>query len=306
MDQGVPQSQSTFPSFALAGVGVFFASVCFGIVPYFARSLTQEGLAPHAIAFYRYVIAATVLLPFMLRHLADWRILIWGISAGAAMGLGWIGYILALKNAPVSTVGVLYMTYPVFTVIIAWLLFSDAPTKRALIAAGLILIAAIVAGNPTAVSPDQIPALLISLTAPLGFGFGICVLVHRLARIPPLARIASVSFGSFIALLPLMLASEMSEVLPRDSTAWLLVIGISLGTALVPQLIYTICTPVIGASRSAVIGSVELPTMFAVSILIFGEALTIPQATACALIILAIALTQSRATRNVTANIAKQ
>ena len=292
--------------YALAGAGVLFASICFGFVPYFSRGLTDNGLAPYAVAFYRYILAALILSPALLRHLSSWREILWGIVAGAVMGIGWVGYATALETVPASTVGVLYMTYPVFTIIIAWALFSDPPTRRSLIAAGLIIVAAIIAGSPASVPTDQLPTLLISLAAPFGFGFGICVLVHRLSRIAPLARMASVSLGSVIGLAPLILSSEISDVLPKSGDDWILIAGIGLVTALIPQLIYTVCSPVIGATRTAVIGSIELPTMFAVSLLAFGEVITGAQAVACTLVLGAIVLTQSRSTRTVTTTISEQ
>lgn len=289
----------------LAALGVLFASICFGIVPYFSRNLTDQGLAAHSVAFYRYVITAVILLPAFLGQLKAWRELVWGLCAGAGMGLGWIGYVTAVETIPASTVGVLYMTYPVFTVVIAWALFADPPSRRALFASGLIFLAAVIAGNPTAVPPQQLPTLILSLAAPLGFGFGICVLVHRLSRIPPLARIASVSLGSVLALSPLVATSTAAEILPTDANTWIMILGIAVVSALVPQLIYTVSSPIIGASRTAVIGSVELPTMFLVGMFAFDETLTIAQLSACALVVIAIVLTRSRATRNVTTNIAR-
>jgi drug/metabolite transporter (DMT)-like permease len=289
----------------MAALGVLFASVCFGIVPYFSRNLTDQGLAAHSVAFYRYVITAVILLPAFLRQLKAWRELVWGLCAGAGMGLGWIGYVRAVETIPASTVGVLYMTYPVFTVVIAWAMFADPPSRRALLASGLIFLAAVIAGNPAAVPSQDLPTLILSLAAPLGFGFGICVLVHRLSRIPPLARIASVSLGSVLALSPLVATSTAAEILPADASTWIMILGIAVVSALVPQLIYTVSSPIIGASRTAVIGSVELPTMFLVGMFAFGETLTIAQLSACALVITAIVLTRSRATRNVTTNIAR-
>ncbi len=289
----------------LAAFGVLFASICFGLVPYFSRGLTEQGMAPHAVAFYRYVLTALMLFPVLLAQRANWREILWGVAAGGVMGLGWVGYVAALDAVPASTVGVLYMTYPVFTVLIAWLLFGDRPTTRAVLAAGLIIVAALVAGSPASVPVEQVPLLLVSLAAPLGFGFGICVLVHRLSRIPPLARIASVTFGSFLGLLPLVLTSEPAQLLPQDGAGWALIAGIAILTALVPQLVYTICSPLVGASRTAVIGSVELPTMFAVGVFAFGEQLTWPQLIACALVIGSITLTRSRATRNLATNLSR-
>ncbi|MCA0927971.1 DMT family transporter [Ruegeria profundi] len=298
------QNRPSIP-YGLAVVGVLFASICFGLVPYFSRSLTEQGVAPYAVAFYRYIVAAILLLPVLFLHRKEWRAIIWGLSAGAVMGLGWIGYVTALEALPASTVGVLYMTYPVFTLVIAWAVFADAPTRRALLAAGLIVVAAVIAGSPGSIPAEHLPTLLISLAAPFGFGFGICVLVHRLSRIAPLARIASVSLGSVLGLAPLILGTDVAELFPTEKSDWLLIVGIGLVTALVPQLIYTICSPVIGASQTAVAGSIELPTMFAVGFLAFGEAITVPQALACALVLGAIAITRSRKTRAVSTVLAR-
>lgn len=304
METTSAQNRPSIP-FAVAVIGVLFASICFGLVPYFSRSLTEQGVAPYAVAFYRYIVAAILLLPVLILHRKEWREITWGLSAGAVMGLGWIGYVTALEKLPASTVGVLYMTYPVFTLLIAWVVFGDAPTRRALLAAGLIIVAAVLAGSPTSVPSEHLPTLLISLAAPFGFGFGICVLVHRLSRIAPLARIASVSLGSVLGLAPLILGAGAGEILPTQQSDWLLIVGIGLVTAFVPQLIYTICSPVIGASQTAVVGSIELPTMFAVGFLAFGEAISLPQALACALVLGAIAITKSRKTLTVSTVLAK-
>lgn len=278
------------PSLVLASAGVLFASLCFGALPFFARSLTEQGMPPHIIAFYRFTLAAVMLSPLLILYRDKLCAIFWGMAAGALMGLGWIGYVSALRSAPVSVVGVLYMTYPVFTLLIAWILFRDRPTLRATWAAGLIVVAATIASGASTIPAAALPALMISLAAPLGFGFGITVLVYRLTVLPPLARIAAVFLGSVLGLLPLVVTTDLAVMVPHSGEGWLLLLGISLGTALVPQLVYSVCSPMIGAARTAVIGSIELPTMFAVGALAFGERISLAQAVACGLILAAIML----------------
>ena len=60
--------------------------------------------------------------------------------------------------------------------------------------------------------------------------------------------IASVSLGSVFGLAPLTLGAEVGELLPREQSDWFFIVGIGLVNAFVPQLIYTICSPVIGVS----------------------------------------------------------
>ena len=154
----------------------------------------------------------------------------------------------------------------------------------------MITLAAVIAGNPKAVPSGQLPILIISLLAPLSFGFVISILVHRLSGIPPLSRVACISLGATLVLSPLMVTANFTEVMPQDFYVLGLVMGFSIGSAFIPQLIYTIASPIIGTSRTAVLGSVELPTMYAVSIIAFGEILTIPQIIACILIVAAMVL----------------
>ncbi len=306
MTRSVSVPTSWRPSVGLASAGVLFASLCFGLVPFFSRSLTEQGMAPHAVAFYRFATAAFVLLPLIYVHRRHWRTMLWGLAAGLIMGLGWVGYVYALETVPVSTVSVLYMTYPVFTLVIAWALFGDSPSRRAIMAAALIVMAAALASSPAAVPVSQLPVLGIALIAPFGFGFAICVLVHRLPSSPPLVRMASVSLGSVIGLAPLLATSTASEILPQSTTDWLLVVGIGLVTAFVPQLIYTVCAPVVGSGRAAILGAIELPTMFLVGLVLLHEQIGAAQAVACVIVVGAIMLSGSRVTKNVATNMARK
>lgn len=290
----------------LATLAVVAASVGFGLVPYFARTLTAEGMAPHAIAFYRYAFAAIVLLPFVWRARAQWVPLSWGFAAGIAMGVGWVGYVRAVEVAPVSTAGVLYMTYPVFTLVIAWLMFGDVPRRRAILASLMIVAAAMLATSPDVISAEQVPALVLSLAAPLGFAFGINVLVHKLHVLSPVLRIACASLGSVLGLLPLMATTELAALFPVTASGWWLVAGIAFGSALVPQLLYTVAAPVIGTARTAIAGSFELPTMFLVGWIAFAEPVGAAQWAACAIVISAIALTPGKPVHSVAANLAMQ
>ena len=277
---------------------VVLACACFGTIPYFAKSLTDAGIASYAVAFYRYGLSAIVLLPLLRVPAELRRTVAWGLASGVSVGLGWIGFVAALETVPVSSLGVLYMTYPVFTLLIGWIWFRDLPSKRAVSGALMVVMAALLATSPAAVEPRHLPAMLLSLSAPISFGFGINVLIHKLTPLPALSRVGTFSVGAATSLLPLLLLSTPDEVLPRSADQWWLVAGLAFGTALLPQLIYTTFAPMIGAARSAVAGSVELPMMFLVGLLFLGETIGVPQWIACLLVTVAIVMTPARATRN--------
>ena len=277
---------------------------CFGTIPYFAKTLTDAGIAPYAVAFYRYGLSAFILLPLLRVPGSQIKTVFWGIFSGITVGLGWIGYVSALKTVPVSTVGVMYMTYPVFTLLIGWVWFRDYPSGRAIAASGLVVIAAILAGSPAAIESSQLPAILISLSAPISFGFGINILIHKLTPLKPLTRVATFTMGSSLGLLPLLILAEPGTVLPRDPADWKLIAGLALGTALIPQIIYSTFAPKIGAARSAMAGSIELPTMFMISWFLLGEIVGPVQWFACLLVTIAIVMTPARSTRNLSTHMA--
>ena len=137
---------------------VVTACICFGSSPFFARSLTDAGIPAYAVAFFRYALSAAILLPLLLFTRLPRAAVAWGIASGIAMGFGWIGFVQALKTVPVSTIGVLYMTYPVFTLLIGWAAFRDLPSMRALTGTALVLLAAILSASPAAVDPRHLPA----------------------------------------------------------------------------------------------------------------------------------------------------
>jgi len=80
--------------------------------------------------------------------------------------------------------------------------------------------------------------MLISLTAPISFGFGINVLIHKLTPLRAIQRVASFSVGASASLMPLMILAAPGSVTPQTSIGWWLVAGLALGTALLPQLMH--------------------------------------------------------------------
>lgn len=283
---------------------IILAAISFGTVPFFAKGLTEAGMAPSTVAFCRYGISALLLLPFLKWRDGAWTMTVWGIVAGVIMGVGWIGYVRALDVIPVSTAGVIYMTYPVFTVLISWLVFREAPRARAWLAAGIIVAAAMIASSPAAIGTDAFAALAWALFAPFGFGLGINVLTHKLVGLPPLSRNACVLLGAAAGLLPLIASAGFEQAVPDTLWSVVLILGIAFVTGFVPQLLYVISAPRIGAARTAMAGSIELPTMFIVGWLAFGETITSLQMIAGAMVVAAIVISPSKRVRNVSTQIA--
>lgn len=283
----------------LGTVLVGISAIFFGLVPFFARSLIEAGIAAPAIAFYRYMLAAVAFLPFLRFRGAAGRASLWGYGSGFAVGLGWVGYVKALAVLPVAVSGVLYMTYPLFTLLIGWLLFRGPLSPSALLGAALILGAAGLATQTDGASGQiTLAAVLLALAAPLGFGFSINVLARKLWALRPLSRMAIFALGSATGLVPLILTYPAEQVIPAEPSLWLLALALGTVSALLPQLIYTTFVPKIGSARAAALGAIELPTMFAVGWIAFGETVGFREGAAGIMVLAAILLTPAEPARD--------
>ena len=117
------------PTPSLATLMVAVAAMFFSLVPWFAKNLAEAGIASPSISAFRFGLAALVLSPFLRFSRAKRATTFWAMAAGLGLGLGWIGYVEALKTATVATVGVMYMTYPLFTLAFAWMWRRETPAR---------------------------------------------------------------------------------------------------------------------------------------------------------------------------------
>lgn len=297
-DTPTPRTHWTdIPMVGIAAVGL--STIFFGCVPFFARSLTEAGIAPPAIAFCRYLFPAIAFLPFLKVRGEQGRASLWGYFSGLTVGLGWVGYVKSLTLMPVSAAGVLYMTYPLFTLVVGWLLFADRPSLRAATGGGLILLAAALAAGgvkagATAGQTIAPVAILFALAAPVAFGLSINVLARKLHVLPPVSRMGIFAIGAATGLVPLILTYPRAAVVPSTPDQWALALALGTFSALIPQLLYSVFVPKIGGAKAAALGSIELPTMFAVGWFAFGELIGPREFLAGALVLTAILITPSR------------
>jgi drug/metabolite transporter (DMT)-like permease len=270
-------------------MAIMGTSLAYASTTVFVRQLTDTGMSVIAVAFFRFALTAVVLLRFLNLRRAKRRATAWGLLSGMVMGGGWIVYVNTIDTADVAVAGVVQMTYPLFALIAGWLLFNVSPTTRSTASAALVVVAAVVGlgvGPGTGLSP-------LLFIAPATFGLSVSVLTERRGPLDPFERLASVAVGASVAMSPLLLTLSPSKVLPTSFGAlgWVLAIGAI--SALIPMTIYAAAAPVIGTARTAAAGAFELPTVFLIGSLFFGEAITLGHLGAAVIIVAAIALTRS-------------
>lgn len=275
----VDRFQQWSPAPGAATAAVACASVATAGTAWFARQLTDAGMAPVSVAFARFGFTAIVLARWVRLDGARRRATGWGLASGAGMALGWITYVRAIAHGSVASVGVAYMTYPLFAMLTLVAAFGIRPMRRQVLGGGLVAIGALVALGPGGGAP------WFTVAAPLTFGASIAILTERLTALDPFERLAAVALGASAALVPLVVASD--AVAPRDATTWAWAICLGVGCALLPMLVYAAAAPYAGAARASVAGAVELPVIVAIGATL-GEPLGRNQLLGAALICLAV------------------
>lgn len=282
-----------FARSSTATVAIALSCIGFGLAPYFAKELTALGIASPVVAFYRYCLVAILLSPLLKFAKPLRQATCWGILAGLCVSVGWIGYINVLNHVPVSTAGVIYMTYPLFTIVMGYFWFKSPVGMRSVVAGLMILAAAMLALSPAATGEVSYFAIAASFVAPISFAFSIVILTDKLHVLPPLSRVASLASGGSLGLLPLVVSYDASHIFPPTLQDYWLVAGIATVTALIPQFLYARFGPILGSAKTSIAGSTELPTMFVIGWLAFGEVLTIAQVAAGVMVLFAILLAPS-------------
>ncbi len=277
-----------------ASLWLVVAVIGFGLVPLFARHLLAAGLSPEAIALYRFALGLLLglpLLPGLLRSPAKRRPALALAACGLAMGLAWSAYLRGLDLVPVAWAGLVYMSYPLFVALLAWLWLRQPLQRRALAAGALVMAGAgaLLLGAGGSLGSLG-PALLLCLPAPLAFAVMILVLVRRSAGLRPLEKLAASLTGTVLGLLPLALAADPGGLVPAAPSDWLWIAGMALITAALPQALYSTMATRLPETRVATLGALELPTMVLIGWLALGEPLGAPEALAVALVMAAVAL----------------
>ncbi|MDW3213319.1 MAG: DMT family transporter [Ilumatobacteraceae bacterium] len=282
-----------------ATIVIGLTGVAYAFATFFARRLTDGGVSALTVAFARFALIAVVLAPWLALGRDDRRATLWGAASGAVMALGWVAYVEGIGSGDVALAGIAYMTYPLFTLAALALVFHHRPSGRQVAGGALVLAAAAVALFGAA-SGGGLP--LITFLAPATFGASIAILTERLAGLRPAQRLASVAAGAVTALSPFVVSQPLEGALPKGAGQWAAILGLAIGAALVPMLCYATAAPVIGAARSAVAGATELPTVFIIGGLVFGERITTGHLVAAALVALAIVIMPSSRTAHVLPN----
>ncbi|MDP3701705.1 MAG: DMT family transporter [Hylemonella sp.] len=218
---------------ALAAWALVLNAFVWGVSWYPFRLLEAQGLHPLWSTFVIYGLCFAGLLawrPGAWRHFLRYPLLLLLLLAS---GLANVGFNWAVTIGDVVRVVLLFYLMPAWSVLLAWLLLGDRPTRNALLRLALALVGVLIVLK-TPGSSWPVPSGLADWLALLGgFSFALTnVLLLKLKDTPEEARmVAMFAGGTLLALATALLgaASGLVPLPPAVATGW---VGLVLLTSL--------------------------------------------------------------------------
>jgi len=268
------------------------AAFFYGLNPFFAQLLFKEGLGAEMVSLYRFIVPATVFAFFLPTPRASWseagRTLILGVASGISI----FAYFHALDTIPAATAILIYYSYPVFSVLIGWAIFSRVPSQNSLISAALVAIAASLTVRPETMPAGTLLSVAACFLAPLAVATQVQYLSNPRKNLPTTNRMAWMSLGHILVLLPIALWMAPTQVMPVSFVGLLAVLGIAVLAATIPQVLFMAGAPRSCADKNALVGSLELVVALLTGAILLGQNLDRLEITAMVLIVLALFIKQ--------------
>ncbi|NRA54803.1 MAG: EamA family transporter [Gammaproteobacteria bacterium] len=271
---------------------VLMAAFFYGLNPFFAQLLFKDGFSAEVVSLYRFIVPMIFFSFFLRTPQENWPEALRTLLLGLVSGIAIFSYFHALETLPAATAILIYYTYPVFSVLIGWLIFKREPSQNALISAALIMIAASLTVRPDALSSEQLWSVAACFLAPLVVAVQVQYLSKPVKNIPTTNRMAWITIGHVMVLLPIAILSSPAQILPTSATGAFSILGIALLAAAIPQVLFMIGAPRSCADKNALTGSLEFVVALLAGAVLLGENLDQLEITAMILIVLALFIKQ--------------
>lgn len=254
---------------------IILSACCFATLPIFGRWAYLSGVRMLQLLSWRFLIAVALLwaLLALTRRLAPLP----ARTRAALLGMGMIFvvmssiYFLALRFTPISTLTLLFYTYPAFVTVLAALVLKE-PLSRIKVSALLLALA----GCALVLRPTEIGdwrGAALALVAAVIYSSYVLI-GTRLARglDPYVMTTWIMSFAAVVFVGLSLWRREM--VAPRGFAAWVAIAGLVVVATLLAEVAFFAGLPLAGASRAAILSTVEPLFALLLSAAFLGE--TIP------------------------------
>lgn len=279
-----------------ASVLVIAASLCWGIIGIFTRSLYNAGVSSLQMTFWRSVLTAGIMIVICL--IKDKKLLklqnikdIWffiGTGIGSIVFFN-ACYFSAMQYLPLSAACVLLYTAPAMVVIMSRIFFKETIVGRKIFAliisfAGCVFMTGLLSGG-------QVTGKGIVLGLCSGFGYSLYSVIGSAAlkKYKPFTMITYTFIVAAICLIPVGIKGNIPEGQNLKN-----IILMGLISTLAPYILYTKGLEFLEAGKASIMAFFEPVMATVIGVIVFKEFLTITNLLGIILIFISIVLLNTK------------
>lgn len=291
----------TAPRFSPRFIGaaqVLLSTFCFGAIGTFAKLAYATGLDSSLLLTLRFLVAALVMWSYYLLFNRD-AVRIGRKELLICAGLGLAGYGIfstltfkAFETIPTSITVLIFFSYPVFVVLLDWLVSRDrVETQKWMGAAATV--AGIGVGVFGTLAGNLSVGLLLAVGAAAWYAAYVVTTRRLLYNLNP--QTVALYVTSFAVVGFWLMSGPVLAQLPSVSArGWILVLLIAVVSTVMALLSFFSGLEKLGSSEASQLGSFELIVSLSLATLVLGESITLPVVGGAALIFSGIVMSQIR------------
>ena len=276
-------SRFTGRAYALA------STVGFGAISTFAKFAYSEGIDSATLLALRFLVAAIALWAyFLIFNRSAIRISRKQLAVTAALGIAGYGVFSnlvfkALETTPASITGLLFFSYPVFVLLIDWLITRERPESH-LWLGGIMILCGIIVGVFGALKGGLSVGLLFATGGAAWYAAYVAASRRLLYNVKP--KTVALYVTTFAALGFWVMGGPVSPQLHLLSAkAIAVVLGIGLISTVMAMLCFFSSLEKLGAAETSQIGTFELIVSLGLASIFLGEQLSMPLMAGAAFIL---------------------
>ncbi|MEO9655182.1 DMT family transporter [Marinomonas sp.] len=271
---------------------VLMAACFYGLNPFFAQLLFQQGLGAEVVSLSRFILPALLFSGCLKCQRENRGEVARSLALGMMGGVAIFAYFYALQIIPAATAILIYYSYPLFSVLIGWFWFKRGVSQNTLVSGALVAIAASLTVRPEGLSSEAYLAIIGCFMAPLAVATQVQYLSKPKHHLPIKQRMAWITFGHVVILLPLTLWQAPEQLFPVNMEGYFALGGIALISAALPQVLFMMGATKSSVDKNTIAGSLELVVALMTGAVLLSQPLDRLDITAMLLIFAALLIRQ--------------
>ncbi len=277
---------------------VLMAACFYGLNPFFAQLLFQQGLGAEVVSLSRFILPALLFSGFLKCQRENRGEVARSLALGMMGGVAIFAYFYALQIIPAATAILIYYSYPLFSVLIGWFWFKRGVSQNTLVSGVLVAIAASLTVRPEGLSSEAYMAIIGCFMAPLAVATQVQYLSKPKHFLPIKQRMAWITLGHVVILFPLTLWQAPEQLLPVSMEGYFALGGIALLSAALPQVLFMMGATKSSVDKNTIAGSLELVVALMTGAVLLSQPLDRLDITAMLLIFAALLIRQEMRQQN--------